>query len=82
MCPNLLRMEPSEFRGLIDRSGLSQSEVARRLDVSDRTIRRYVAGPGAVPTLVVRAVRHLIAEQAANAPTAVAQPGLQRRNHG
>jgi hypothetical protein len=38
-------MNPREFRKLIDRAGLSESEVARQLQISDRTIRRYLASP-------------------------------------
>jgi transcriptional regulator with XRE-family HTH domain len=56
-------MKPSEFRELLDGAGLSQSEVARQLEISDRTVRRYLAGRAPVPTLVVRAVMHLITER-------------------
>jgi transcriptional regulator with XRE-family HTH domain len=46
-------MKPSEFRELLDGAGLSQSEVARQLEISDRTVRRYLAARAPVPTLVV-----------------------------
>ena len=60
-----ISMTPLQFRQLLARANLSQSQAARLLDISDRTMRRYVAGPGRVPTIVVRAVLHLINEQEA-----------------
>jgi len=57
-------MKPMEFRELLERSGLSQSEAARQIGVSDRTIRRYLAARAAVPTIVVKAVMHVIEERA------------------
>jgi len=75
-------MNPREFRELIDRAGLSQSEVARQLQISDRTIRRYLASRGQVPTLVVRAVMHLIAERAAQSSAQVARTEPRGRQHG
>jgi len=56
-------MKPSEFRKLLDRANLSQSEVARQREISDRTVRRYLPARAPVPTLVVRAVMYLIIER-------------------
>ena len=72
-------MKPSEFRELIDEAGLSQSEVARQLEISDRTVRRYLAARAPVPTLVVRAVMHLITER--QMPLTRNKPRLQRGRH-
>ena len=72
-------MKPSEFRELIDEAGLSQSEVARQLEISDRTVRRYLAARAPVPTLVVRAVMHLITER--QTPLTRNKPRLQRGRH-
>jgi transcriptional regulator with XRE-family HTH domain len=72
-------MKPSDFRELLDGAGLSQSEVARQLEISDRTVRRYLAGRAPVPTLVVRAVMHLITER--QLPLKHNTPILQRGRH-
>lgn len=39
------RPDPVYLLGLLDKAGLSQSEAARRLGISDRTMRRYLALP-------------------------------------
>ena len=74
-------MKPKEFRNLLDGAGLSQSEVARQLEISDRTVRRYLAARGPVPTLVVRAVMHLITERQM-ALTRSAPRAERSRHHG
>lgn len=53
-------MTPAQFRHLLAKAGLTQVEAARLLDVSDRTMRRYVAGPGRVPKIAVLAVLRVI----------------------
>jgi len=74
-------MKPIEFRELLDEAGLSQSEVARQLEISDRTVPRYLAGRAPVPTLVVRAVMHLITER--QKPLMRNTPiSLRSRHHG
>lgn len=49
-------MEAEEFQDALDRLGISQVEAARRLRVSDRAVRFWVAGdrkiPGPVEVLV------------------------------
>jgi transposase len=55
-------MKPSKFRELLDEAGDSQSEVARRFEISDRTVRRYLTARTTLPTLVARAVMPLILE--------------------
>jgi ParB-like chromosome segregation protein Spo0J len=75
---------PIEFRGLLEGAGLSQSEAARQIGVSDRTIRRYLARRAAVPTLVVRAVMHVIEERGKIAQTLTAPRDVrkQKRHRG
>jgi transcriptional regulator with XRE-family HTH domain len=41
----LHRPDPVYLRGLIARSGLTQREVARRLGVEPRTVRRWLTDP-------------------------------------
>lgn len=53
-------MHPLQFRKLLERAGLSQSEAARQLEISDRTMRRYVSGETRVPRAVVYAILHVI----------------------
>ncbi len=36
--------DPDYLRGLIDRAGISQREAARRLGISPRMMRQYLAG--------------------------------------
>ena len=36
--------DPAYLRGLVERSGLSQRECARRIGLSDRAMRYYLAG--------------------------------------
>lgn len=43
------RTEPAYLRELIERAGISQREAARRLGVSDRSIRYYLSGQEAIP---------------------------------
>ena len=56
--PNAFRAkgEPAYLRGLLDRSGLSQAEVARALGIDARTFRRYLLGEVRIPYLVEFAV--------------------------
>ena len=37
--------DPAYLRGLIERAGLSQREAARRIGVSERVMRYYLADP-------------------------------------
>lgn len=39
------RPDPAYLLGLLDDAGLSQTEAAKRLGISDRTMRRYLALP-------------------------------------
>ena len=56
-------MTPAQLRKLLERAGLSQSEAARRLDISDRTMRRYISGELPVPRVVEYALQWVIAKQ-------------------
>jgi transcriptional regulator with XRE-family HTH domain len=54
-------MKAQQLRALLESNGLSQRGAARRLDIDERTMRRYVAGDQPVPQVVVFALRRLIA---------------------
>lgn len=41
--PTLRNPDPAYLRMLIDRTGLSQREAARRIGISDRVMRQYLA---------------------------------------
>lgn len=51
-------------RAIVDLN-LTQSSLARALDISDRTMRRYVAGTARIPKVVELAINHLLALRAA-----------------
>lgn len=56
--------DPAYLRGLIERAGLSQREAARRIGVSERMMRQYLAGrdtatAAVVPYPVQFALEHL-----------------------
>jgi transcriptional regulator with XRE-family HTH domain len=53
-------MTAKQLRKLLDNAGLSQSEAARRLGISARNMRRYVAGDSPVPRAIELALRYLI----------------------
>jgi transcriptional regulator with XRE-family HTH domain len=40
---------PAYLRGLIESAGISQREAARRLGISDRALRYYLAGKESIP---------------------------------
>jgi transcriptional regulator with XRE-family HTH domain len=49
-----------QFRALLTKAEISQSELARQLEISDRTVRRYVAGASPVPRAVIHYVLQII----------------------
>ena len=42
--PKTYDPDPAYLRGLVERSGLSQRECARRIGLSDRAMRYYLSG--------------------------------------
>jgi|HubBroStandDraft_6_1064221.scaffolds.fasta_scaffold1578492_3 hypothetical protein len=52
-------MKNARFSLLLARAKLSQSEAAHLLELTDRTLRRYVAGTSPVPRVVVLALLYL-----------------------
>ena len=42
--PKTYNPDPAYLRGLVERSGLSQRECARRIGISDRAMRYYLSG--------------------------------------
>ena len=55
-------MTGGQLQKLLDRAGLSQRGAAKAIGISDRQIRRYVAGEAAVPKVVEYALRWLTRE--------------------
>ena len=44
-CFSRYNPDPAYLRGLIERAGLSQREAARRIGISERVMRYYLADP-------------------------------------
>ena len=57
------QMKAAQFRALLAKAGLRQTEAASLIDVTERQMRRYVSGETPVPRVVVYAVLHVIAQQ-------------------
>jgi transcriptional regulator with XRE-family HTH domain len=53
-------MTREELERAIASLGLTQSSLAARLDLSPRTLRRYVAGTAPIPRVVEIAIEHLL----------------------
>ena len=50
-------MTPQEFREILDRVGISQSEAARRLYRPFQTINRWANGHSPIPKMVAEGVK-------------------------
>ncbi len=55
-------MKSNELRKLLKSAGLDQSEAARLLDVTDRTMRRYVSGSGDIPRSIEYAILYIVSK--------------------
>jgi predicted transcriptional regulator len=53
-------VQPQQLRSLLEKAGLTQTEAARLIGVTDRTMRRYVSGATRVPRVVVCALLYVI----------------------
>ena len=53
-------MDPVQLRKLLDKAGLTQTEAARLVGLTDRTMRRYASGETKVPRVVVCALLYVI----------------------
>lgn len=53
-------MTPNQLRKLLNSAGLSQSEAARQIDITDRNMRRYIAGDLPIPRTVEFALLYVI----------------------
>ena len=53
-------MTGGQLQKLLDSAGLSQRGAARELQISERQMRRYVAGVAEVPRVIEYALRWLI----------------------
>jgi predicted transcriptional regulator len=56
-------MNAGQLLKLLDAAGLSQRADARKLDIDERTISRYVGGDKPVPQVVAIALRQLIVKE-------------------
>lgn len=65
MCPDDERMTSAEFVVVLQFLGIPHEWLARRLNVQDRTIRRWAAGSHPIPDFVRLAIEDLEAETAA-----------------
>lgn len=69
-------MTPAEFRVWFARLGLTEKELARRLDVTQPTINRWLSGPPQgrkPPGYLWRALEHLEAELRSRPPATGAE---------
>ena len=65
MCPEDIAsytagVNPAQLRKLLQKSGLTQTEAARLIGLTDRTMRRYVSGETKVPRVVICALLYVI----------------------
>jgi DNA transposition AAA+ family ATPase len=56
-------MNPRQLQRFLDEAGMSQRGAARELDISERTMRRYIAGELPVPRVVEFALRWLASQR-------------------
>jgi len=59
----LSSMHPRKFRQLLETASLTQTEAARLIGMTDRQMRRYVAGDAPVPQVVIYALRYVISQR-------------------
>jgi hypothetical protein len=57
-------MTGGQLQKLLDSAGLSQRGAAKELEISDRQMRRYIAGDAEVPKVIEYALRWLIHKRA------------------
>ena len=55
-----VRMTPRELRGLTEGADLGQAGAARPIEITDRSMRRYVAGDVEIPLSIEYALRYVI----------------------
>jgi hypothetical protein len=53
-------MQPLQFRKILEKAELTQTEAGRLIGVTARQMRRYVSGETPVPLVVVLALRYVI----------------------
>lgn len=56
-------MTGGQLQRLLDLAGLSQRGAAKELDISERNMRRYIAGDLPIPRVIEYALRWLIHER-------------------
>jgi hypothetical protein len=52
-----------QLQKLLDLAGLSQRGAAKELDISERNMRRYIAGDLPIPRVIEYALRWLISQR-------------------
>lgn len=53
-------MRPQQLRALLKKAGLTQTDAAHLIGLTDRSMRRYVSGETPVPRVVVYALLYVI----------------------
>jgi len=53
-------MTPNELRRQLEAMKISQRQLARNLNLTERTVRHYCAGSYSIPRPVILAVRYLM----------------------
>jgi plasmid maintenance system antidote protein VapI len=66
------KMSASQLERIIEMMGITQSAAGRFLGVSERTIRRFLAGSSAVPASVALLLRCMVAHH--EQPTVIPKP--------
>jgi transcriptional regulator with XRE-family HTH domain len=66
-------MTSTDFQAALDRLRLSQAEIARELELSDRTVRRYLRGEEKIKRPVELAMLYLIEHRNPATPSAAVQ---------
>jgi len=56
-------MNGKQLQKLLDDAGLTQRGAAHELGINERTMRRYVASPRAIPRIAEYAVRWLVSQR-------------------
>lgn len=55
-----MKITPDELRAMLARAGITQGELARRLEVNDRTVRRWASGDVELRGMAAIAVRTVV----------------------
>jgi plasmid maintenance system antidote protein VapI len=70
---------PKQFRGILEKLGLTQAEAARRMRVDTSTVFRWASGRRRIPGIVVSLLESWLREQAALDALAAQNTGREPR---